>query len=197
VTKAALGLRPHSGWAALVAVAGPRESPSVVDRRRIGLAGTGIPKQPYHAAENLPLEKAQELIRRCVQGSRRLAAQAFREALGDLRQEGHEVVACGLLLASGRPLPGLATILASHALIHTADGEHFREAIRHAAAHAKLRMTAVREKEIWTRASADLLVPIDELQRRINELGKRLGPPWTQDQKLAALAAWMALDEAK
>ena len=34
---AALGLRAHSGWAALVVVAGPRSSPAVVDRRRIEL----------------------------------------------------------------------------------------------------------------------------------------------------------------
>lgn len=165
----------------------------VVDRRKIGLAGEGIPQQPYHAAEDLELEKAEELIRHCVQGSRRLAIRAFAEAAGDLLREGYEIVGCGLLLASGRPLPGLPAILASHALIHTADGEHFRNAIVHAAGHMKLPMTAVREKDVWARASADLRAPIEKLQRRIGEIGKSIGPPWTQDQKLAALAGWLAL----
>lgn len=196
MTPAAFGLRAHSGWAALVAVAGTPASPSVVDRRRIGLAGAGIPKQPYHAAEDLGLEKAEELIRRCVQGSRRLAIRALGEAVGDLRRDGYEVRACGLLLASGRALPGLSAILASHALIHTADGEHFRNAIIHAAGHAKLPVTAVREKDLWARASADLLVPIEELQRRIQALGKSIGPPWTEDQKLASLAGCLALARA-
>ncbi len=176
-----------------MAVGGPRGSPSVLDRRKIALAGAGIPQQPYHAAEKLSFAKAEELIRRCVDGSRRLAALALRETIDDLRKEGHEVVGCGLLLASGRPLPALPEILASHALIHAADGEHFREAILHAAGRAKLPVTAVREKEIWARASAELLVPIDELQRRIGDIGKPLGPPWTQDQKLAALVGSMAL----
>ena len=32
------------------------------------------------------------------------------------------------------------------------------------------------------------------LQRRVQEMGRAIGPPWTQDQKLAALAAWIALE---
>jgi hypothetical protein len=31
------------------------------------------------------------------------------------------------------------------------------------------------------------------LKHRITELGKPVGPPWSQDQKLAALAAWLSL----
>lgn len=197
MANAALGLRAHSGWAALVVLAGPPESPAVAVRRRIELAGPGIPKQPYHAAENLRLEKAKEMIRHCVRGSRHLARQAFRETIADVRREGHVVVACGQLLASGRPLPGLAAVLASHALIHTADGEHFRDAIAHAAARQNLRIASVREKEIWARASKDLEIPIAELERRIHALGKVIGPPWAEDQKLAALVAWMALGTAK
>jgi hypothetical protein len=197
VANAALGLRAHSGWAVLVVLAGPSASPAVAERRRVGLSGPGIPKQPYHAAENLSLEKAKELIQHCVRGSRRLARQAFRETIEDVHREGHAVVACGQLLASGRPLPGLAAVLASHALIHAADGEHFREAIAHAAAQEKLRVTSVREKEIWARASAALKISIAELQRRIADMGKELGPPWAEDQKLAALAAWVALGTAE
>lgn len=192
----ALGLRAHSGWAALVAVAGPEETPVVVDRRRIALSGHGIPKQPYHAAENLALEKARDRIRLWLSGSRRLATQALREVVGKLRRDGHEVVGCGLLLASGRPLPPLAAVLASHALIHTADGEHFREAIRHAAGRSKLPVTAVREKDVWARACAERLLAIDALQREVRVLGKPLGAPWTQDQKLAALVAGIALHGA-
>ncbi len=66
-----------------------------------------------------------------------------------------------VLLASSRPLLGLAGILASHALIHT---------------------------------PAAAGVPQDVLRNRIAGLGKALGPPWTQDQKLAALAGLLALD---
>src|SRR6059036_3705180 len=90
---AAIGLRAHSGWAALVAVAGSPESPVVLDRRRIviGLHGAwdraisnldspvvldrrrieiadrSIPGsvQPYHAAQELGLGRAEKFLERC------------------------------------------------------------------------------------------------------------------------------------
>lgn len=198
MTPVALGLRAHSGWAALVAVAGTTRSPAVVDRRRIEIADPGIPgsKQPYHAAEGLDLKQAGALLKRCEEASHLLARRAFNAALDDLRAEGHEPVGCGLLLASGRPLTTLAETLASHARIHTADGEHFRDALAHAAEHAKLPVTRVRERELHERGAAALRVPAGELKRRVAELGRAIGPPWTQDEKLAALVAWLVLAAA-
>jgi len=39
-------------------------------------------------------------------------------------------------------------------------------------------------------------MPLGQLERRVADLGKPLGPPWSQDQKCAALAAWLALSGA-
>jgi len=195
MTPAAIGLRPHSGWAALVVVAGPTRFPQVVGRRRIEIADPKIPgsKQPYHAAENLELRKAARLLARCERGSLELARRAFREALDDLRGRGYAAVNCGLLLASGRALPPLESILASHALIHTADGEHFRNALAAAAEGHELAVTRIREREVLAAASEKLGVPADQLARRVADMGKPLGSPWTQDQKLATLVGWLAL----
>jgi hypothetical protein len=33
----------------------------------------------------------------------------------------------------------------------------------------------------------------DAITARLAALGKPLGPPWTQDEKLASLAAWLVL----
>jgi hypothetical protein len=194
----ALGLRAHSGWAALVAVAGTPSAIEVVARRRIEIADPAIPgsKQPYHEAEELTVEKAARLLDRCERGAERLARQAFGEVLEELAKLGHEPRACGLLMASGRPLPPLAAILASHALIHTADGEHFREALARASEHSGLPVVRVREKEVLDRAATALGVTPAALQRRVQEMGRAIGPPWTQDQKLATLVAWIALTSA-
>ncbi len=128
-TRTALGFRAHSGWAAAVAVSGPPSAPEVVHRRRIEIADAEDPdaKQPYHAAEGLDLGDAERLVRRCTQTSRRMARAAVGTLLAELRTAGHGVVGCGLLQGSGRALPDLAGILASHALIHTAEGQMFRE----------------------------------------------------------------------
>ena len=194
---AALGLRAHSGWAALVAVAGTPRSPSVLIRRRIELVDPSVrgAKQPYHEAEGKKLSKAGEIIRRCASDAGKLAGQAFREAVAELGRNGHRVAGCGLLLASGRPLPALEAILASHALIHAADGELFRDALAGASEACGVPVTRVREKELLPRVTADLRISAEDVQNAIRELGRSLGPPWTQDEKYAALAGWLALEK--
>jgi hypothetical protein len=71
-------------------------------------------------------------------------------------------------------------------MIHTAEGEFFRKAIREACGELHVAIHTVSEREIASVTPA-------EWQRRISELGKQIGPPWAQDQKLAALAACLSL----
>jgi hypothetical protein len=195
MTPAAIGFRAHSGWAALVAVGGLRRAPVVIARRRIETADPSIPgsKQPYHRAEGWELKKAEEYLRRCAARSRLLARRALRAALAELWNAGHKPVGCGILLASGKAPRKLSTILASHALIHAAEGQLFREVLIHASRHSKLPVTEVKEREVFVRAAAELRRPVERLQRRLAEMGRAIGPPWTQDEKLAALVAWLAL----
>ncbi len=194
---AVLGLRAHSGWAALVAVGGSLPAPEVVDRRRIEMAAGPEAKQPYHAAEELPLPKAAALLERLSRQAQARAAAGLGAALQDLRAEGYDVVRMVILAAAGRPLPPLESVLASHALIHTADGEHFRDALAAASEGLRLRVTRIREKELLARAEAALRRPAKDLQAVVTAWGKALGPPWTQDQKLSALAAWTALADPR
>jgi len=193
--KAAIGFRAHSGWAALVAVSGSFDSPEIIARRRIEIADAAIggSKQPYHAAEQMELLHAKKYIAQCTSATRRLARDAIRAAMEGLRDRRFETAACGIVLGSGRTLPKLEGILASHALIHTAEGEFFRNALVAAAEHCGLTVAGVKERELLDRAAAHLRRPVDEIACRIAEIGKAIGPPWTQDQKYAALAGWMAL----
>lgn len=192
---AAIGLRAHSGWAALVAVAGSFDQPEVIARRRIVTADPAIrgSKQPFHAAEPLPLADATALIAECTKSTQHLSREAIQAAIDGLRDKRIQAVSCGITIGSGRKLPDLAGILASHALIHTAEGEFFRDALIEAAGKHNLAVHTIKEKELLARAAAEFKLTPEKLQRRLAEIGKPLGPPWTQDQKFAALAAWLAL----
>ena len=190
---AALGLRAHSGWAALVAVGGSAASPQVLDRRRIEMADDPEAKQPYHAAEELPLAKARALLDRFARVARERAAAGLGAALADLRAGGYDVVGAIVLTASGKALPGLESILASHALIHTADGEHFRDALAFAGKQHRVPVVRIREKDLVAQAAKALGQSAPALQATVTAWGKPLGPPWTQDQKLSALGAWLGL----
>lgn len=190
--RAALGFRSHSGWAVLVAVAGPAADPAAIVRRRVELARRA-PRQPYHAAEGRPFPAAEALVRRSVEEASALADDAVREAVAELRTRGYEAVASGLLLAAGRALPDLRAVLASHALIHAAEGALFRAVLRSASERNGLRLAEVKERELEEQAARSLGRPATELRRRVDEWGRALGPPWTRDEKRAALVAWLAL----
>jgi len=195
--KAALGFRAHSGWATLVALRGPPDEPAILARRRVELAAPDVEgsKQPYHTAEGLPLEQARGIIERCTDGTRRLARAALRSALKELEASGHRAVGSGLLLASGRALPELPAILASHALIHTAEGELYREALVDASEACGLAVLKVKERELADVSAAALRLPPPRVQDRLSAWGRALGPPWRQDEKLSALVAWLVLQK--
>src|SRR6266478_2762934 len=193
--QAAIGFRVHSGWAAVVAVCVEKGAPVVLVRQRVHLVETFTYefRQPYHTAEKMLLDQGREFISRMQAEARRLAYRAMRELESRTREQGVKLTRCGLLLASGRPLPALEKIVASHALIHTADGELFREAILHASARCGLRDFRIREKELLDRAENVLRLKSAALKWRVTELGRPFGAPWSQDEKFAALAAWLAL----
>ncbi|MGB2898242.1 MAG: hypothetical protein WBB89_03180 [Candidatus Acidiferrum sp.] len=192
--QAAVGFRVHSGWAAMAAVSVEKGAPVILARQRVHLVETFTYefRQPYHTAEKMLLGQAREFISRMQAEARRLAYRAMRELESRTREQGVKLTRCGLLLASGRPLPNLEKILGSHALIHTADGELFREAILHASGRCGLRDFTVKDRELLDRAGKAFRLKSDVLLRRVTELGRPFGAPWSQDEKFATLAAWLA-----
>jgi len=193
-----LGFRVHSGWAAVVTLTGPASSPTVVDRRRIEVADPAIrgSVQPFHTVARLDLEAAEAFIQRCAASTSALALQSIRRLVDDICQPDYHVIGSCILVGSGRPLGALESILASHALIHTAEGEFFRDAIRRANVACGLPVTDIREREILTCGVAELGLPLEAIQSQMLELGRTMGPPWRQDQKLATLAGWLVLARA-
>ena len=196
---AAVGFRVHSGWTSLVVVALEKSRPIVLVKHRPHLVAdfSYTFRQPYHSAEKMTLDEAAAFLGCQREEARRLALGALRTAQSDVRQQGYRICRAALLLASGRPLPELAKILAAHSLIHTADGEFFREALSHAAKKAMLALSTIRERELFATAASTLKRQALALNRFLNELGKPLGSPWTRDEKFATLAAWLALQTEK
>jgi len=95
--------------------------------------------------------------------------------------------------ASGHVPGDLAAIFASHTLLHAAEGELVREALSEAAAAADLPVVRHRQKELLAIAQRVLGLGDDEVRARLARLGQGLGPPWRQEQKDAALAAWLTI----
>jgi hypothetical protein len=150
-------------------------------------------RQPYHTAAKMAANAAREFVSGVESAATRLAEGAIRSIHADLRKQGHEVTCFGLPIASAKPLPSLEKILRSHALVHTADGELFRRALIHASERCDIAAFTLVERELVTVVCQTLKIDKDDLMGRLAAIGKLIGPPWSQDEKYAAMAAWLAL----
>jgi hypothetical protein len=189
VPDAALGVRSHSGWAVYCVLAGDPGAPDILARGRMQLCDPAIEgsKQPFHHAEPMALPRAEKFIGLCTTSSARLADRALAQVGQRAR-----ITACCVLTASGRPLPDLKGILASHSIIHAAEGEFYRDAIAHACERANIPVRRVRERDMEAETH-NLPTPPADAKARLAEFGKQLGAPWTADEKLSALGAWLML----
>jgi len=191
--RVAFGLKAHSGWAALIVIGKSGGDYIVIDRRHVELVEEAWARQPYHAADELEPKEARTLVRRGVESARRIALREMRLLWKRERARGNSVTGCAVLV--GNPMPGWSTaeILAVHFRMHQAEGVLFRDALAVAAKKIGLRLVAIPEKELEKTAQNTLGTSLSELTRTIAQLGKSVGPPWTRDQKDAALAAMIAL----
>jgi hypothetical protein len=185
-----VGLRDHAGWAVAVAVSA---EPTVVDRRTIQLCDSRLPRQAYHAAAGLPADRARQLIAEVERSASEAAKTALTQLLQDLQAQGHQLRAVGVCIGTSRIPAELDAILASHALLHAAEGELYREALADAADAAGLPVVRFTNRSLLAEAAAVLDRSPADVGDTINRLGKGLGPPWARDQKEAATAAWYAL----
>lgn len=193
-----LGFAPHSGWTAVVMLGGTPREPLVLARERLELTEPDLAgaKQPYHAIEALPLEEASARLTMLRASAARLAAAGVRTLAHTARAAGVEVVAAGILDSAGRSGAPLQAILASHALIHSADGHHFREALEAGCAAQRLPATRIRQRDLMQVAALELKRSPEELRAQVARLGRKIGAPWGADQKGAALIAWLLLERS-
>ena len=198
--NAILGLKAHSGWAALVVLGVEESSLHVVDRRRLELVEpdeAAWSKAPYHAAEGRPPDAARDLVRRGVAAAQRIGRREMRTVLGRLEAAGHAAIACAVLVGEPMPAWSVDDILAVHFRMHRAEGALFQGVLAEGAGASGVRVVPVVAKHLAARAKAVFGRRSDEVLARIAALRKTAGPPWGKDQKDAALAAAIAAKEGE
>ena len=168
--RVAVGFRCHSGWAVAVTVSGALAAPVIVDRRRVELISESLPRQPYHAVAEFgyPIDVIAEVEAAANEGALKVV-----QALGDL-------AAIGLVAPARRIPTDRDRVLASHALLHAAEGDLYEQAIIGAAKTVGLPLVVIDPK------TAAIGPALEDLRRTI-------GPPWQKDHKLAAAAAYAAI----
>ena len=193
MTPVALGFRAQRGGSVVVAVAaGPRILlstflPTAAEGDRLSL-------EPYHVAFEMGREATPESAAAVAEGRRRqdaLAAEGLAGLIGQLRAMGCVPVAAALLVNRA----GWITDLLGHSLSDpahppVAEGLAVRDALRFAFGRCGLDVTEMDEKSLPEAASIKLGLSLGELDARLRAFAAR---PWRKEQKLACLAAWLAV----
>jgi hypothetical protein len=188
----AFGLRAFTGWAIAITLGGDARQPRILDRRRISLQAEEVPAQFYHVGANQDSAAAASLISKAIETSEAAAGEALAALSLDL-EPGTRPNRAGLVVGRAPPArpPGHARL--SHAGLHWAEGEAYRWTLLRAAENAGLTVTIVAESDLAGSAAEALGLSAGELNTRLVSLGAEIGPPWTQREKSAALAAWLAM----
>jgi hypothetical protein len=186
-----LGFRPHTYWTAIVALGGSLAAPQVLARHKIVFAG-GDERGVYHQAAEVAAGTAAALLERVRAATEANAGAGIGGFLKLLDADGLRP-AVAVVPTGGRKLPALAEIVRVHTLQHAAEGEFYRDVVAAACAAQGLEVRRPVERELIPLACDRLGVGKPELEARLKAMGAALGPPWSEDQRLAMLAAGLAL----
>lgn len=192
---AAFGFCAHSGWAAMIVLGGAAAGPRVLARSRVALRDDHDPesKHPYHAVQFSCVEEATGRLRSYLEVAIAMADAAIATQCAAVTRLGYEPEFAGIIDSAGRRPGSLSEILKSHALIHAAEGDHFRNALSAAAEGQGLTVSRIKARVLEDHAVKQLRLPLKTMLDTVNGWGRQVGPPWGADQKKAALLAWTLL----
>ena len=189
---ASLGLRPHTYWTPAAVLAGPASAPRLVARRRIVFA-TGRERMAYHVAAEAGPDKAEAWLDGVRSATQKNAAGEIAALLAELRRDGVSVDIAVVPEARPKLPTTVAEIVRVHAMMHAAEGVLYRDVVAAACRELGLEVVRTLERDLTETAAAILDTEPGALGRRLADMAAGLGPPWNEDYRLAALAAWLGL----
>jgi hypothetical protein len=198
-----LALRAQLGGAVVVGVAIQQDEPRVVISSLVATATEGDPLslKPYHVAAGMERGPdggaTAEAAMAVAEGRRRqdaLAVKGLDAVLVQLREAECKPGVVALLLNRAGWIPDLLSYsLAWPDHPPVAERLAVREALRFACKQRGLAVAEMDEKSLPGRAAETFALSPADLDARLKTLGADVGRPWRKEQKLACLAAWVAL----
>jgi hypothetical protein len=175
-----LGVHSRTGSAEAVAVSVTGSRPSFLGRWTLDLL-EGDERQIFHVVAGLPLTEAEPRVAAVIEHATAIAT----DRIAEVTQRIGRLAAVGVIVGDFPVPDSLAAILASHTLMHAAEGGLFRDALLDAATAAGVRAVGVSRTVATERLGGDLAGPVAGV-------GAVAGRPWRKDHKLATVAALMA-----
>jgi hypothetical protein len=197
-----LGFRALKGGGVVVGVVMDADAPRAVLSSFLATAAAGdrVALEPYHVAAEMgrglhgALAEAKAVIRDGRERQSALALSGLDDIIRQLRNAGRKPVAAALLVNRAAWIGDLleySLAFADHPPV--AEGLAVRDALRFAFGRAGLEYTEMDEKSLRDFASDRLGLKPADIDLRLKSVGRTAGRPWRKEQKLACLAAWVAL----
>ena len=202
-TPIGLGFRAGRGGSVVVGVAADDTAPRLVLSVFLPTAAEGdrLSLEPYHVAAELAREAGNrvpaEAVAAVVEGRKR-QGQLAKKGLGDIVDK--------LQMLECRPVAGALLVnragwisdLLEYSLFApehppVAEGLAVRDALRDALREFDIATVEMDEKSLQEVASKELSISPADLDMCLKRLGAAAGRPWRKEQKLACLAAWLAV----
>jgi hypothetical protein len=181
---AIIGVSDHGGWAVLVTVAADG---TLLDRRRVELVDEHLPKIPHHSeGQSLPIDEAVALVERVQQSAERHAKLVLDAVAMHLPGR---IVGVALRQCPTLP-PTIAERINDYRAQNVADWVMYRRALAAAAEERRWTVHWFDAKKVFGAASEALC--IEDFEAHSVQLRKSIGPPWSNDHKLALAAAIVA-----
>jgi hypothetical protein len=189
---AALGFRVKSGWARAVLLAGPWSSPTFVRSQPALLSDPNVPatKQPYHAVLELRGKQRTIVVEKLLKLVGAAAERSVTNLLKQAGDTGYAVHGAALVVGS---LLDPASLHNEHIRAHGLEGQLFQTVLKDAFHAQGIPCAVMLEKGAYARAARELRTTEGAAKRMIAKLGESQDGCWRAEEKLAALAAWMAL----
>jgi hypothetical protein len=198
-----LGFRSVKGGGVVVGVVGNGSEPRVVLSTFLTTAADGdrLALEPYRVAAEMAQERhggvLAEAAAAVAEGRKRqgeMAAKGLDNIVRKLQDAGCEPVIAALLVNRA----GWITDLLEYSLswpehVPVAEGLAVRDALRFAIGQVGIDVAEFDEKSLPDVASKKLGMSPAELDDGLKALGAAVGRPWRKEQKLACLAAWVAV----
>ena len=201
IRRAAIGISAHLGWAATATVTLGKSGLRVLrtDRLEIADSDDRPAKEPYHVAggfeglERVPRPADPEAaLEKGLRRQRRSTERAIGEVESTLASSGHRVAFVGILVSRGRPAATFEQAIGSHTQIHIEEGIAVRESFRLAPTRAGRRIEMLDQKSVWSTCSEEFARSEGDLLAELSALRPENEGPWRNEEKTAALAAWIA-----
>lgn len=167
-------------------------SPTLVRCAPALLSDPQVPatKQPYHAALELPPKEAKATAQKLVKLVSAAAQHSVKELLEEAAEAGYDVQGAGIVVGS---LADPASLRNEHIRAHGLEGQLFRTVLEDAFESRGIRCSVFVEKEAYARASEKLGCTEEAARRAVARIGESHEGSWRAEEKMAALAAWVAL----